>query len=91
VIHSWSDVVLPESLNLRLPPIRLEINDLAGQAVPSRVFPHYLENVDAESRLQIAVAEVLNAYGTIDPDRDCNFDGIVDSSDIECMIEELTR
>ncbi len=89
VIEGWEESCDPAIVELREPPLYFEVDFMTDQTTATTTVrePGYLIDVEPCSKLQMALARVIDAYGTGERDADYAFDGIVDSDDIQAVLE----
>lgn len=91
VIDEWDESCDPALVELREPALYLELDFMTDPYTPTATVrePDYLIGIEPCSRLQMAIDNVIEAYGTDDRETDYNYDGIVDWDDIEVVFEKF--
>jgi len=91
VIDRWEESCDPAIVELREPALYLELDFMTDPNTPTATVrePVYLIGVEPCSKLQMAIAKITEAYGTDDREADYSYDGIVDSDDIEAVLEKF--
>jgi hypothetical protein len=88
IIDGWDEHCDPASIQVREPALYLELDFTEDSTSPYATVhePAYLTGVEPCSKVQVAIAHVIEAFGTCDRAADFTYDGTVDACDLDAVL-----